>query len=740
MGTAPREGATADDLAERVARFTRRPHPNTGDAVPTNVVLVPPLHDIRVGFERARELLSDGPVRLVGDGVTLEPSWPEWVRATPGLVLSELGAYRSGSRSEATRGARRAARAWLDALFEGLTAASGAKVFHGSATNRLFEPAYRAIPFAAGLAEALAGCTVHFVRPWAGTDVLVRALERRGAIVWTAARGTSHAPERGTPAGRSPKAARRMAHRVRFATEVAARAWVQAAVGCARMAVEYARTRDERAVAREGVRRAAADPPSVWTALLPTWDRINAPIVRSFVKPALARRERVGALLYGQIRRGKRDEHDLRTTHGDALWPGLGDAQAELIAGPLAQVAVPDGAAELARTTLLSALRVARATARLARSATSLELDGHPVHLAAMPHGCAALVGIDVVRATASELAARRLCRSVDVRGCQAVIAAWESEICAWDVTLQAHGATTVEYFHGAAADSWPGGAETSATVRLVWTQAEVDAADTEVQPCVVAGMPRPVGLPERSYPRGAATAPRRVLLMTNYVHRDSKVDGVFPFEPALRELVGLLPRLTEAVRAPLSFRWRPHPADAPAIVDALARELGSAVSLSRGVPLVDDLAWADVVVSSASTTVFEALFADVPLFVHAMPELWASPMLRYFDRRRIFYFCESIVPALVDTIAALDHDPNPTAPERETRRQVFPPHGEPLSVTEALSALKRVGVDAPPRSGMAQQAATLDGHATPKVARHANGKANGVDSAVKASSVRRAR
>ena len=65
---------------------------------------------------------------------------------------------------------------------------------------------------------------------------------------------------------------------------------------------------------------------------------------------------------------------------------------------------------------------------------------------------------------------------------------------------------------------------------------------------------------------------------------------------------------------SPSPFRWRPHPADSPDEV-AKARRLHPAMELSVGVVLERDLEWADAVITVHSSAMFEALFADVPVF-----------------------------------------------------------------------------------------------------------------------------
>src|SRR5688500_506577 len=93
---------------------------------------------------------------------------------------------------------------------------------------------------------------------------------------------------------------------------------------------------------------------------------------------------------------------------------------------------------------------------------------------------------------------------------------------------------------------------------------------------------------------------PRRVLLLSNYVHRDRSY-AALPCEPFQVELLRVPALLREALGDELEFRWRPHPADEN---EAVARGHARApfVSLSRDQPLAEDLDGCDVLISGNST------------------------------------------------------------------------------------------------------------------------------------------
>jgi hypothetical protein len=291
------------------------------------------------------------------------------------------------------------------------------------------------------------------------------------------------------------------------------------------------------------------------------------------------------------------------------------------------------------------------------------------------------LFGVELCRVTMVERATRSFARRHALAGAQVVMATTYDAVTAiFDVVLQEYGAVTFDFVHGTTGDGWPGGTDTAASYRLVWSAADVAVGDPARQTCIVAGLPRPRALPRKPLPRAA----RRVLIMSNYVHRDMIVEGVFAQETSQLEMLrfaGLIRKL----RPDVEVRWRPHPADAPAAVRRGLDAFGP-LEVSRGAPLENDLAWCDVVVSSPSSAVFEALFADAPLFLHAHPELWGTPVTRFLDRERVFFYADDAAPRVLTALAGIEAgDANVLVPERAARVRLFGPDGEPPSVAWAL-------------------------------------------------------
>jgi hypothetical protein len=140
------------------------------------------------------------------------------------------------------------------------------------------------------------------------------------------------------------------------------------------------------------------------------------------------------------------------------------------------------------------------------------------------------------------------------------------------------------------------------------------------------------------------------------------------------------------ALDSSLVLRWRPHPADAP---DAVARALARIppVELSQGRPLAEDLDWCDVLVTSQSTALIEAILVGVPSFVHVTPEYerelgWVAP-------ERAFFHAEDLVPRFARWMAALESgDPLANDADARARHALFGPTEKPRPFREALAVL----------------------------------------------------
>jgi hypothetical protein len=329
-----------------------------------------------------------------------------------------------------------------------------------------------------------------------------------------------------------------------------------------------------------------------------------------------------------------------------------------------------------------------------------LRLGPVPVDLAAALPQLARSATIDVLRARETRRAARALASRYDFRGARIV---WPHaslvNVAVPDVELQRAGAITHELVHGALAEAIDHLTfeRTASTVKILWTELEATclAAYEPDQQQRGGYVPRP--LPPRRPPRQrSADEPIRILVLSNYLSTPPGLDSM-PFlcyQPALMHAVEVA---TRACRRPLELRWRPHPSDDPTLVAETARQhvaLGLVVSHGSGAPLLaDDLSWADVLITSVSTSIVEALAHPIPILVHDIPSFETLGILGAVAEQRRFRNAtelETRLPACLDALGGAEA----LAPEAALRRRLFGPTGEPRSLRELFW---------PPSSGEAE-------------------------------------
>ncbi|CAN5909547.1 hypothetical protein BH11MYX4_BH11MYX4_00050 [soil metagenome] len=305
-GTSGAQARSTAMIAANVARHTVRPLPGVEPLAPHDVVVTLLDGNLSEAFERARALArAHGSARLIAHGASLTSTWPDWVRTEPGLLLTELGAYRADNPFVATDHLRAAYREWIGDVFEkAAPPGAAADVYYASGVGRLFHAAFESQIFAGGIATVHAGARIHLVGE-----------ERR---VFEELLGLE-APS-----------VRRRATELAFGPVFVA-AWTAA---CAFTIVECVRMRRDARLSFAALDRHAArtnGKPTVWMGLVPDWDRINKHLVDAGALPALQAGERLGVLLLGTLRAGMREEQDLKTLKNrEELWVGLGPLRPEL--------------------------------------------------------------------------------------------------------------------------------------------------------------------------------------------------------------------------------------------------------------------------------------------------------------------------------------------------------------------------------------------------------------------------
>jgi hypothetical protein len=668
-----RRTASADlaDLEAQISRYTVVTSTDPSQP-PRRVLVLLPGVDLTAGFAVARKMLAAGPLRVIGHGVTTRARQPSWASGARGLWLTELGAYKFRGGVLATVPLRDGLRAWVDDVVGRIGGIDASRVLWQSACLRFFQNNFDAHLFNEGIAIAHAADEVVLHgQTWSGAPQLEprrsgkrRALDR---IVWPLAiSGATGAALVGT-------------------TAIVAR--------------DYLRAAPARGWLRASLRRPPAREPRLWVAVLPGYARINLHFLESVVRPALARRQDVGVLLVGNITPGTRRLGDLRRSdQSGALWGGLGFLETKLQQMDVAQCAAAETLSQLAGDLAQATLSTVRATARLALRGPYVTCDSLEYSLLRDVKNVARFLSLDIARATAAERATARFLRYRDLRGATVVLPASSAAgIAPVDASLQDAGASTIELFHGTGGDYWFGAAESASATRCVWSDVDAKLHDGALHDVIVGGMPVPAPRTRRVRTDGSWN----VLVMTNLVHRDCELGG-FSMRPFQQDLLRSVQRLLDQ-EPRLCFRWRPHPADVERLVEEDLPRL-PALELSRGRPLTEDFDWADIVVSTQSTSLVEALVTGLPVIGYVYPE--AIMATTYLHPSRSFFRGDDLGDRLhccIDDITSAT--PESRFPEEYALERLFGPSRTPrrfpfASVMPKLTTPSAVeGAGATPKS-----------------------------------------
>jgi hypothetical protein len=644
------------------------------EAAAEEVVAVPYGADLARGFAVAKGLLEAGKrVRLVGVGITLPSVRPNWVHNARGLVLSELWAYRDRSPIRATADLRDEIEAWLDRVLGGAVGDLPARdVFFSSACLRVFESAIVAQPDALGLAAHHPSSAFHVAdEQWIGTQMLRAALSATG--------GTVVGPTGETPRNRLPWRARCLG------------AGLVALTGTIGEQVRnFVRSTATRKALRLERRRHACGEPDIWVVLISDWYRYSKIVIHSLAIPPIEAGRSVGCLLAGTLVPGERSEANMREHLGADLWTGLGPLRSMLERVHLDQVVGAEDLkallfvlVESVAASASAVLNIAVAGPRIGDGPAAVDISG-----AAWP--LALLATLDVARALQAKLATERFLASHDVSGRNVVFASLQpAEFVTAGLLMQRKGAVTVELAHGSVGTGEPGARQSRAQKVCVWTQADANALAPLGHDCVVAGMPRALATVKRDADR--ARCAQRLLLVTNYVAPVLGAHDDRPMEPYQSELLRAAHLARSVLESGGVVRWRPHPADD---LEAVKRGLAlfAGIELSERRTLAEDVAWADIVVSTPSSALFEVLLVDVPVFLHLPPNYADTPASEFMDDERVFFFAEDFVPKLARCVEAVRQGGSSAlAPERAARGALFGPTGSPLQLSDVLDGERRV-------------------------------------------------
>ncbi len=665
-------------LHQKIDRFTVSPcgDVSTFSEEDQNLIVIPSGFDLQLGFKYAKNLLAEmHNVRLIGDGVTLRHVWPAWVANQGRLLLTELGAYNVWNIFEVTRELRLDIKQWLDQIFKGvIPGIDGNSIFYGSAAQRFLQPMLQSFPVLIGLVERHGPAKYYCVDDkWLGFDQFKILVERTGGSL----KVLESSRKQLWPAKLWP---------VTFVM-VSAVVLILAVLDQLNWFFKADPSRKKLRQLRQS--QAARPHPRLWVALIPDWLRINRHVLDSVALPKIKCNEDIGILLLGNLSPGLRSEANMRAHVGNELWPGLGELRFHLEKCIVDQVGTVESLAELFTVLFRSIVCSIRIIFKLANSSRQVYHGSFHVDLSKCIIDLVKLITKDVFNATASEYATRAVLKRYNFKQTRVVFcgSALVSESLA-DLFLQHAGATTIDLLHGTGALFWIGMEESQASMRGVWTYHDVRAAEMFGSKAVAIGIPW--GFVSRS--RVINRRVRNILISSGYAHLGTVIQGCYRFVPFQNELIEVVKLIHGVFRDRFCFRWRPHPADNKSFINKTLESVRN-VELSRNISFAEDLTWCDLLISSVSTTLFESLFASVPIFVHVIPFLSGHPAVANFDQSRCFFLANDLLTPFTRSISQLDAgDPEALAPEEQTRLTLFGSVDKPATIENCFSDFETTG------------------------------------------------
>lgn len=603
-------------------------------------VVVPPETPLEEGVRQALELQSQARmVVLVGYGVSTAEFGRRWPQAQE-LPRFDLGVLVTEDCVAESKELREGLKEWLQGLFPGLGLA-----LYGTACQRFYQKVFEANLFRKGLAGVAA----------AGR-LLVAGNASPWALVW-----------KGAPRGSSG-----WIWRIRLLAEGLG--------GLALLAWKLGRDYWRRRPLLSALKRApGTGSPRAWLLLHNEWYRLNSALIQQLALSMFAAGAAPGVLLWGDMVPGHRREEDLVVV-GRELFSGLGPLkeQPNLL---LEQVAWPESVGGILRCYLQTARACASALIRLILSRARQYSPRLYLDCPKVTRELAKLATVDVCRCLAARL---RLASLPWLRPVHLFSSGSSSSgVSIVDLVLQERGTMTVEFYHGAGAEDWVGAAESPARLRVVWTHVDACSLESMGQATKVGGMP----WTEPCWSEPASSGVRRLLLATNYLHRDYSLDGFFPYELYLCDLLNLASRLHEEWPGQFLVRWRPHPAEVAQVEAGRSRLQTSGVSFSPNTTLGEDLAWCDGILSTMSSVAVEALAWNKPVFLHVLPRFAKTAYARAFATERKFFSNEEALSRLADCFL-LARRPE-LKPERLARRNFFGPGARPEPFESILQEIR---------------------------------------------------
>lgn len=596
---------------------------------------------LETGFKKAYSIASAGrSVRLVAHGCTLPLSQPGWVKAQTNLSLCELGQYRLGDPIQQTRELSSSIRYWLDSIFAPAAGRRQAsRIFYGSLAGRVLQPLFDAIPYAHGLAAAYPGGNFIITdNAWPGTHILQSLIEPTGGRVI------------------SPLPQRVRGWRLRF-TIAFLFTFLRAITGQLK---NYALSKKARVFL---TKHSSGDKPKpkIWLALVPNWERVNRHVIDRIALPLLERKIPFGIVCITTLAMGERTQarKEQRPT-SDLPWPVLDDLKPHIKQIPLEQLVRPYSPLRFLSALCIGCVASFRIGWRLFWHGPSLAFGPYRAELDMHCRPISALATVDVLPVAMAKEALSELSERTSFTGCKVVFSSvGVADSAAADHALRQSGATTINFVHGALGDGWYGQTENCSDYMMVWTH--TDVANGVSQGASTLFSPPDLTFVSRKDSRTASN----ILFLTNYLHNDWTA-AHYPLEPFLLEMLRSQKLIEQEHPGLFRFRWRPHPSDVKPEIERVASQY-PAFELSQQKSLDEDLLWADIVITSPSTAILNALAADLPVFVHCPPAQRNLSEMRALAGERKFYYATELTSSFSDLVNALSEDRAAAiAPDRE--------------------------------------------------------------------------
>ena len=588
----------------------------SGPALPPSLaIVIPPTQPLAAGLEFARPFPSqEESLWIFGHGLTLR-DWPTDWSDCKNVVMLELGALYPADEIAATSQQRHGLIDWFKHL------GKDHSILLSCAYSRFLYRAMESTPLTEGIRELAKSTRVLCSDPaWAGMNLASPAmrLSARNFIKLVAL----------TAGG--------------------------LILSAARTAKDMWDRRDLMADLRRRRLLQKGALPSFWLTVHHEWARFNPHLIDSF---GLAEKP-PGILFQGDLLPGERDHFTLKRK-GKDFYQGLGPLLAQLDQLHLDQLVIPESSAG----TVKAMLRTCTDATRILWGMARLKGDRF-FYSADRLSSWAKLLSMDLLRANlAREATSEAVKRSIRPGSVVINYGAQGAAPIAADLRLQESGVTTVDFCHGAGIEMQVPIQHTTSTLAAAWTEVDVQVLERLGHAAVAAGMPIRV----KSEVRTPTLRPLNLLLASNYVHRDTAVDGFYPLAEFHHYLASLPDVLNRYRKGTFSYRWRPHPADSPEEIQKALQATSQSIELSTGV-LRDDLEWADLVVTSMSSLFFEALLSNRPVFTQILPRFRATRYAQAIDPRRKFF----LLSDCADQIAHQLGQGSPGSEPENLMRQAF--------------------------------------------------------------------